>query len=232
MVKSFNSSPCLHVQISIKSEHFHSLYVHFAAQSQLGDRGGRRAKRDNTRYLPPKHPSVKSLHRNVIQVHRTLPPPATHGRQNKSSKPWFKHSTVKPCKQTSSSTSFSHIYIYIIYNHKNLYVQLIWQEIKWATLSKLHFVLFWGDFYHRDQILCRCWNVVKPLAMYDVTREGTCFTAYVCVVSVSAIVSHSLEKAAEMKENLNLFRQDRTPTGTRCGRTVKNRQEGSEQRQK
>lgn len=125
-----------------------------------------------------------------------------------------------------------YIYIYIIYNHKNLYVQLIWQEIKWATLSKLHFVLFWGDFYHRDQILCRCWNVVKPLAMYDVTREGTCFTAYVCVVSVSAIVSHSLEKAAEMKENLNLFRQDRTPTGTRCGRTVKNRQEGSEQRQK
>lgn len=41
--------------------------------------------------------------------------------------------------------------------------------------------------------------------MHDKTREGTYFSAYVCVCDrvahMSTIVSHSLEIAAEIKEN-------------------------------
>lgn len=158
-----------------------------------------------------------------MSVHRTFPPPAGGIEA-------VIQTQYSQTMQTDIVKYFIFIYIYRIYNHKNLYVQLIWQEIKWATLSKLNFVLFWGVFITEIRFFSVSWVDVGMWFSRSlcVTSQGRAPVSQVCGVSVSAIVSHSLEIAAEMKENLNLFRQDRTPEGTRCGRTVKN----SEQRQK
>lgn len=133
----------------------------YILQHRVGDRGGRRAKRDNTRYLPPKHPSVKSLHRNVSSPYV----PSSSGRHRS------RDSNTVQSNHANRHRHF-HIYIYIIYNHKNLYVQLIWQEIKWATLSKLNFVLFWGVFITEIRFFSVSWVDV-----------GMWFSRSLCVTS-------------------------------------------------
>lgn len=71
------------------------------------------------------------------------------------------------------------------------------------------------------------------MVTHDKTREGTCFSTYVCVcvVHTSAVASHSLEVAADIEGNkdgkikfeltISTFKKDSTPVGYKIRGTLK-----------
>lgn len=113
-------------------------------------------------------------------------------------------------QQTSSSTSFSSmfnistVYFIILKSLSAAYVTR--NKISNTSGNIFNAKPCWGSLfflqrYHRGLIFSISWacvrNVVLLLVLHEKTRECTYFFC-VCVVHVSAIVTHSLETAAEM----------------------------------